>query len=92
MEAHHIIQAAYKGPVVTYAGTTATVLFWGLHVSDLAVIISALASLLGVALQFYVAMHRINRLERASQLSIKRADTAETDADKLTHRMDDVEK
>lgn len=89
MTTHHIIQVADNAPTMTYAATGATVLFWGLHVSDIAVLISALASILGVTLQFYLAMHRIRRLERASQASLVRADTAETDAHELAHRMDE---
>lgn len=86
---HHIIRVADGGPAVTYAATGATVLFWGLHVSDIAVMVSALASLLGVSLQFYLAMHRIGRLERAERISKHRADVAEIDASELSHRVDD---
>jgi hypothetical protein len=67
MNAHNIVRVADPGPTVTYAATATTVLFWGLHVSDIAVMISALASLLGVSLQFYIAIRRINRVERAAK-------------------------
>jgi hypothetical protein len=92
MVQHHILQAADNGPALTYSATGAAVLFWGLHVSDIAVMVSALASLLGVSLQFYLAMHRIGRLERASRVSKDRADVAETDAHVLAHRVDEKEK
>jgi hypothetical protein len=67
MHGHSIVRVADQGPAVTYTATATTVLFWGLHVSDIAVMISALASLLGVSLQFYIALRRISRLERQSK-------------------------
>lgn len=55
----------HAAPAATYTSATATVLFWGLHVSDLAVILSAFATLCSVGLQFYVVFSKINRLEKA---------------------------
>jgi hypothetical protein len=57
---HPILDAA---PGVTYTAMGSTVVFWGLHISDIAVILSASATICGVALQFYVALHRIRMLE-----------------------------
>lgn len=54
----------HSAPAVTYTGATATVLFWGLHVSDLAVILSAFATVCSVGLQFYVVFSKINKLEQ----------------------------
>lgn len=60
----HIIKAAENSPVVTYTGAGVTVLFWGLHLSDVCMILSTLATLCGVALQVVLALHRIRRIER----------------------------
>lgn len=63
MHGHNIIPVG-QASAITYTATSATVLFWGLHISDIAVMISAFASICGVGLQFYVVVHRIRRLER----------------------------
>lgn len=52
---------------VTYGSTASTVLFWGLHLSDIAVFLSAMASFCGVLLQFYVAFSRLRKLELDSE-------------------------
>lgn len=68
MSGEHAINAVTNNaPAITYGGSTAAVLFWGLHVSDIAVILSAFASICGVFLQGYVAIHRIRRLERTAK-------------------------
>lgn len=76
MSAQHAIDAASSNaPAITYGGASAAVMFWGLHISDIAVILSAFASICGVFLQGYVAIHRIRRLERQAEHS-KRVTTA----------------
>lgn len=68
MSAEHAVNAAASNaPAITYGGSAAAVMFWGLHVSDIAVILSAFASVCGVLLQGYVAIHRIRRLERNAE-------------------------
>lgn len=64
---HHISAAASNAQAVTYGGTGAAVLFWGMHASDIAVMLSALASILGVILQFWLAVRRIRRLEHREE-------------------------
>lgn len=65
MPTHHLLKPLVENAnAVTYTGGAASVLFWGLHLSDIAVLLSAFASVCGVALQFYVAIHRIRRLEK----------------------------
>lgn len=68
------------GLPVTIGSSVSATVFWGLHISDLAVIVSALAAVMGVALQFYVAMRRIHLLEaeivKAKVQSSKNAATA----------------
>lgn len=66
MTIEHLIPttANTHAPLLTYGATGSTVLLWGLHLSDIAVILSAMASVCGVVLQFYIAIHRIRRLER----------------------------
>lgn len=63
----HVQQAAENSPSITYTATGATVLFWGLHAGDIAVLLSALASILGVCLQFYLALSRIRRVEQGQE-------------------------
>ena len=70
LQGHHIDTATSAAQYTTYAGTSATVLLWGLHISDIAVILSAFASVSGVALQFYLAVHKLNRLERRQDTHI----------------------
>lgn len=55
--------------VMTYAGAGAAATFWGLHIGDWAVLISAFAAVLGVLLQFYVSMRRLHLLERDAAAS-----------------------
>jgi hypothetical protein len=56
---HHILKAvAENANVITYAGAGGTIVFWGLHVSEIAAIISTFCAVCGLALQFYVALRR----------------------------------
>jgi hypothetical protein len=65
MPTHHVLKGLVENaPAVTYGSAAATVTLWGLHISDIAALLAAFASVMGVALQFYVAMHRIRRLEQ----------------------------
>lgn len=70
-----------NGLPVTLAGSASATVFWGLHISDIAVIISAFAAVAGVALQFYVAMRRIHLLEaEMSKAKVKSRENASTAA------------
>lgn len=65
----HFQAAILKGiesvaPTSTIASTASTFMFWGLHFSDLAVMLSAIASVCSVGLQFYVTLKRLRKLER----------------------------
>lgn len=76
-----VLHAALNdGLPVTIGGSVSATVFWGLHISDIAVIVSALAAVMGVLLQFYVAMRRIHLLEaemvKARVKSDKNAATA----------------
>lgn len=79
---HHINTALNNAPTVTYTAAATTFTLWGLHISDIAVILSALATMCGVALQFYVALHRIRMLERAqvAQVITSAGNAAKTEA------------
>lgn len=48
----------YAAPIATYFATTSAVILWGLHISDIGVIVSSIASVCGVGLQFYLAFHK----------------------------------
>lgn len=62
----HLLRAAEHAQPVTYTGAGATALFWGLHLGDICMILSTLATLCGVGLQIFLALHRIRRLEQHS--------------------------
>lgn len=67
---HVITPVLNNAPSVTYTAGVTSIVFWGLHLSDIAVMLSAFASVCGVGLQFYVALHRIRRLERAADANV----------------------
>lgn len=52
---------------LTYTGTASTVVFWGLHLSDIAVIISAGAALGGFLLQLWVARAKVQLMKRSER-------------------------
>lgn len=65
MAPHHpLVKLAENAPGVTYGGATASIALWGLHISEICVIVSTLVSVLGLALQIWLATYRIRRLER----------------------------
>lgn len=67
----HIIRIADNSPAVTVGAGAATVIGWGLHVSDICMILSTLATICGLCLQFYLAMGRIRRLEHRQDSHIE---------------------
>lgn len=65
MAPHHpLVKLAENAPGATYGGATASIALWGLHISEICVIVSTLVSVLGLALQIWLATYRIRRLER----------------------------
>lgn len=71
-----VIAHASDGLPVTLGGSGSALVCWGLHVSDIAVIVSALAAVIGVVLQFYVAMRRLKILEGEVKRTSQKADGA----------------
>lgn len=64
MLAHDPAQAlSTNAAAITYSGTAATAILWGMNANEIAVLISTLASVCGVILQFYLALRRITTLE-----------------------------
>lgn len=51
---------------VTYTAAASTVTFWGLHISDVAVMVSSLAALCGAATQVAAYLERRERRHRRS--------------------------
>lgn len=49
---------------VTVSSTALSFAFWAAHMGDIAIVVSATASVLGVALQFWMAFGRLQKLER----------------------------
>lgn len=61
---------------VTYTAGVTTAVFWGLKVSDICMILSTLATVLGVCLQIFLAVRRVRVLEekqRAAEERVARA-------------------
>lgn len=73
MITHHLSRFSETSQPAVYTASagTVTAVFWGLHVSDICMILSTLATLCGLALQFYLAMGRIRRLERRQETHIE---------------------
>lgn len=67
----HILRAAENSPAITLGAGATTAVFWGLHVSEICMILSTLATVCGLGLQVFLAFHRIRRLEKGSAASIK---------------------
>lgn len=78
-----IFAAVQENPIyVTQTSAVTSLTLWGLHISDIAALIAALAAVMGVALQWYVAMHKIRRLEKGLD-----ANNIVTDALAESHRV-----
>lgn len=52
---------------VTYTGASGAALFWGLHMSDLAVMVSALAAICGVLIQILGYLDRRAEVRRGQR-------------------------
>lgn len=68
---HHIPTSPDAAAGMTYAAGAMTTVFWGLHVSDICMILSTLATLMGVLLQVFLATKRIHRLEHKAERTEK---------------------
>lgn len=64
-------KAMEHAATVTYAGGATTLVFFGLHASDIAMLLSALASLIGMGLQIYVAITKIRLVHRSKRWDIE---------------------
>lgn len=71
----HITKVLESGPTVTYAGAGSTLVFWGLHISDIAAIISTLCAVIGVGLQIYVVFRRNRHKQWLNAAEKKQLDT-----------------
>lgn len=71
----HIAKVLESGPTVTYTGAGSTLVFWGLHISDIAAIISTLCAVIGVGLQIYVVFRRNRHKQWLSAAEKKQLDT-----------------
>lgn len=88
----HIIKAAENAAPVTYGGATATAVFWGLHVSDICMIVSTLVTLCGFGLQMFIALHRLRRLERAQDATKLAVGAVSHSAQGVAARVEAIEK
>jgi hypothetical protein len=67
---HARIEAALQSaPVLTFGGAGSSFLFWGLHISEVGVIVSSMAAVCGVLLQTYVVIRSV-RNEKLRQIEI----------------------
>ena len=51
---------------VTYTGAGATAVLWGLHISDVCMIVSATAAVVGVTMQIWVARAKVAMYKRGT--------------------------
>jgi uncharacterized membrane protein len=61
MDAHHQQIAdtlASHAQLVTYAGSGATLVFWGLHVNEICAVISTAVAVIGLGMQIWNAWRR----------------------------------
>ena len=58
-------QHADKVPVVTFGSAGASIVIWGLHLSDYAAIVSACVALAGLGLQIWVARTKVELMKRS---------------------------
>lgn len=63
---------------VTYAGTTGTLILFGMHASDLFMGLSCIASLVGVGLQVYVALAKVSLMKHSQRWAEKIKRESET--------------
>ena len=61
--------ALQSAPVLTFGGAGSSFFFWGLHISEVGVIVSSLAAVCGVLLQTYVVIRSV-RNEKLRQIEI----------------------
>lgn len=52
---------------VTYGSAATTGILWGLHISDIAIIISATAAVGGLLLQLWVAYTKVQLMKRSER-------------------------
>lgn len=52
---------------LTYTAAGVTGVFWGLHISDIAVIVSAMAAVVGVGFQIWVAITKVRLMKRSER-------------------------
>lgn len=72
---HHLVAKAadpsHTPAAFTVGAGGVTVAFWGLHVSDICMILSTGCTAAGLLLQFWLAMGRISRLERKQDAHVQ---------------------
>lgn len=64
LQPHRVMEHA---AVVTYGSAGTTFVFLGLHVNEIAAIVSACCALVGVGLQAYVAITKIRLMRRSKR-------------------------
>ena len=65
----HVDAALDHAPILTFGSASTTFLFWGLHVSEIGIIVSSLAAVCGVILQTYMVMRSV-RNEKMRQIEV----------------------
>lgn len=63
MDIKYLPQHADKVPFVTYGGAASTVVIWGLHLSELAAIVSAGVAIIGLGVQIWVARTKVRLMK-----------------------------
>jgi hypothetical protein len=53
-----------KVPVVTFGSAASSIVIWGLHLSDVAAIVSACVAIAGLGIQIWVARTKVQLMKR----------------------------
>lgn len=64
---HHLLATSVVIDGAVFGGTAVTMLLWNISASDVSVIVSALASMLALTIQFWVARAKIKALKEMAK-------------------------
>jgi hypothetical protein len=70
--------ADHAAQVTTYAGASSAAVFWGLQISDIGVIVSALVAVLGFCLHVWLSLRRERREQQQHRLVMEKMSGAKT--------------
>lgn len=92
MNGQTVSKIADAAPAATYGAAAGSVVFWGLQVNEICAIVSTLIAFIGLGLQFWLAMHRIRKLERAQGVTAKVVSGVSIAQREVAKKVDNLEK